>query len=49
MNIFAAHDLQAANLLALARLDDDRAPPADISPPATDGQASHADHVSGRR
>jgi hypothetical protein len=28
MNDFAADDLQAADLLALARLDDDGAPPA---------------------
>jgi len=28
MNVFAANDLEAADLLALARLDDDGAPPA---------------------
>jgi hypothetical protein len=34
MNVFATHDLEAANLLALPRLDDDGAPPAVTSPPA---------------
>ena len=34
MNVFAANDLEAADLLALARLDDDGAPPAVIPPPA---------------
>jgi len=33
MDVFAANDLEAADLLALARLDDDGAPPAVI--PAT--------------
>jgi hypothetical protein len=32
MNDFAADDLQAADLLALARLDDDGAPPAATRP-----------------
>jgi hypothetical protein len=32
MNVFAADDLEAADLLALARLDDDGAPPAVIPP-----------------
>jgi len=39
MNVFAADDLEGADLLALARLDDDGAPPAVIPPPAKDGQA----------
>ena len=34
MKGFAANDLEAADLLALARLDDDGAPPAAIPPPA---------------
>jgi hypothetical protein len=32
MNVFAANDLEAADLLALARLDDDGAPPAATRP-----------------
>ena len=40
MNVFAANDLEAADLLALARLDDDGAPPAVIPPSAGDGQAA---------
>ncbi len=32
MNVFAVNDLEAADLLALARLDDDGAPPA-VTPP----------------
>jgi hypothetical protein len=34
MNVFAADDLEVADLLALARLDDDGAPPAVIPPQA---------------
>jgi hypothetical protein len=49
MNIFAANDLEAADLLALARLDDDGAPPAVIPPPASDGRAWRTEHVCGRR
>jgi hypothetical protein len=49
MNVFAANDLEAADLLALARLDDDGAPPAVIPPPARDGQACRAEHVGGQR
>jgi hypothetical protein len=41
MNVFAASDLEAADVLALARLDDDGAPPA-VIPPARDGQRRHA-------
>jgi hypothetical protein len=33
MNVFAANDLEAADLLALARLDDDGAPPAVTTAP----------------
>ena len=36
MNDFAADDLQAADLLALARLDDDGAPPAATLPRPAD-------------
>ena len=35
MNVLAANDLEAADLLALARLDDDGAPPA-VTPPRPD-------------
>jgi len=38
MKDFAADGLEAADLLALARLDDDGAPPAVTPPPARDGQ-----------
>jgi hypothetical protein len=48
MNIFAANDLEAAGLLAPARLDDG-APPAVIPPPARDGQACRTGHLCGRR
>jgi hypothetical protein len=37
MNDFAAGDLEAADLLALARLDDDGAPPA-VTPAAGQGR-----------
>ena len=37
MNDFAANDLEAADLLALARLDDDGAPPA-VSPASGRGR-----------
>jgi hypothetical protein len=37
MNDFAADDLEAADLLALARLDDDGAPPA-VTPAAGHGR-----------
>jgi hypothetical protein len=36
MNVLAADDLEAAGLLALARLDDDGAPPAAVRSPARD-------------
>jgi hypothetical protein len=55
MNVFAANDLEAADALALARLDDDGAPsarvPADpvIAAVADGGQACRAEHVCGRR
>ncbi len=42
MNVFAANDLEAADMLALARLDDDGAPPAVTPPPARDGQGRDA-------
>ena len=42
MNVFAAKELEAADLLALARLDDDGAPPAVTPPPARDGRGRHA-------
>ena len=44
MNGFAANDLEAADLLALARLDDDGAPPA--ATPAT-GQGRHVISLAG--
>jgi hypothetical protein len=47
MNVFAANDLEAADLLALARLDDDGAPPAAIPPPAEDGQGRHVIRLAG--
>ena len=46
MNVFAANDLEAADLLALARLDDDGAPPAVT--PAT-GQEAAPDDQPGSR
>jgi hypothetical protein len=55
MNVFAANDLEAADALALARLDDDGAPPASvpagpvIAAVADGGQAGRAEHVCGRR
>jgi hypothetical protein len=44
MNDFAADDLEAADLLALARLDDDGAPPA-VTPAA--GQGRQARRLAG--
>jgi len=41
MNTFISPALDAADLLALARLDDDGAPPAVSSPQPADGQTSH--------
>jgi hypothetical protein len=55
MNVFAVNDLEAADALALARLDDDGAPPARfpagpvIAAVADGGQARCAEHVCGRR
>ena len=43
MSVFAANDLEAADLLALARLDDDGAPPPVIPPPARGGQGPSRD------
>ena len=42
MNVFAANDLEAADLLAPARLDDDGAPAAVTPPPARDGRGRYA-------
>ncbi len=42
MNVFAANDLEAADLLALARVDDDGAPPAVTPAPARGGRGRHA-------
>jgi hypothetical protein len=42
MTPFISPALDAADLLALARLDDDGAPPAVSSPQPADGQTSHA-------
>ena len=47
MNVFAANDFEAADLLALARLDDDGAPPAVTPPPARDGQGRHVIRLAG--
>ena len=47
MNVFAADDLEAADLLALARLDDDGAPPAVTPPPARDGRGRHVIRLAG--
>ena len=49
MNVFAANDLEAADFLALARLDDDGAPPAVIPPPARDGQGRHVIRLAARQ
>jgi hypothetical protein len=47
MNAFTAHDLEAEDLLALARLDDDGAPPAVAPAQARDGQGRHAIRLAG--
>jgi len=47
MNAFTAHDLEAEDALALARLDDDGAPPAVTPPQASDGQGRHAIRLAG--
>jgi len=47
MNVFAANDLEAADLLDLARLDDDGAPPAVIPPSARDGEGRHVICLAG--
>jgi hypothetical protein len=41
MSVFAASDLEAADLLAPARVDDEGSPPA-VTPPARDGRGRHA-------
>src|SRR5258708_12977920 len=46
MNAFTAHDLEAEDLLALARLDDG-APPAVTPPQASDGQGRHPIRLAG--
>ena len=46
MNTFISPALDAADLLALARLDDDGAPPAVSPPRSADGQRSHAIRVA---
>ena len=46
MNTFISPSLDAADLLALARLDDDGAPPTVSSPQPADGQTSHAYRVA---
>ena len=45
MNVFTASDLEAADLLALARHAG--APPAVTPPPARDGQGRHAIRLAG--
>ena len=47
MNVFTANDLQAADLLALARPGDGGAPPAVTPPPASHGQGRHAIPLAG--
>ena len=42
MNVFTSRDLEAADRLALARLDDDGAPPAVTRPQAGDSHARDA-------
>ncbi len=46
MNTSIPPALDAADLLALARLDDDGAPPAVSPPRSADGQTSHAYRVA---
>jgi hypothetical protein len=46
MSTFISPALDAADLLALARLDDDGAPPAVSPPQSADGQRSHAIRVA---
>ena len=46
MSTFISPALDAADLLALARLDDDGAPPAVNPPQSADGQRSHAIRVA---
>jgi hypothetical protein len=46
MSAFISPALDAADLLALARLDDDGAPPAVSPPQSADGQRSHAIRVA---
>jgi hypothetical protein len=46
MNTFISPALDAADLLALARLDDDGAPPSVSPPRSADGQRSHAIRVT---
>ena len=47
MNVFTANDLQAADLLALARPGDAAAPPAVAPPPASHGAGRHAIRLAG--
>jgi len=47
MNAFTSHDLEAADLLALARPDDGGAPQAVTPSQASDGQGRHAIRLSG--
>jgi hypothetical protein len=47
MNAFAANELEAANALALARLDDDGVPPVVTPPPTRDGQGRQAIRLAG--
>jgi hypothetical protein len=46
LSAFISPALDAADLLALARLDDDGAPPAVSPPQSADGQRSHAIRVA---
>jgi len=47
VNAFTANDAGAADAVALARLDDDGAPPAVTPPQASEGQGRHAIRLAG--
>lgn len=47
MNVLAADELEAADVLALARLDDDGVPPVVTPPPARDAKSRHPIRLAG--
>jgi len=49
MNVFTANDLQATDLLALARLDDHGPLPVVTPPPVSDGRGRQAIRLAGAR